>query len=544
MDVNQIYIDIDPGESRVAVIDDGSLAEIYIERQDDMRLLGNIYMGRVENVLPGMQAAFVDIGLEKNAFLYVKDAVDYEAMKRGVSIGSVLKSGDEILVQVSKEPSGTKGPRVTSHITLPGKYIVLMPGVEYIGVSRRIEDESERERLKYIISKLKPDGMGVIIRTEAEGREEEDFTEDIRLLTALWSGISGEAKMGGAPRLVHKDMDILYRSIRDLLNRNTTKVFINDRDAFLKAEGIAGSYSPDLKGLIEYYDGSVNMLDFYGISGKIKKALSRKVWLKNGGYIVIDQTEALTSIDVNTGKYTGSHDLKETILKTNLEAAGEIAKQLRLRDIGGIIVIDFIDMEVERHRARVIDRLKDEMKKDRAKSSVFGITHLGLVEMTRKKTGKRLNMILQKDCPMCNGSGRVLDEESIVKNLEREIDRIIKEHDAEAVTVEVNDDIAGYLEEHRSRYIMHMEQDLNKRIYIKGSSNIDYDDYVVKGYGRDEQVRDLIDDFEVGDRVEVDAVRSKYLDANRRHSLFSGRVEQIIYGDDRKKRKVLIDISD
>lgn len=528
--MNEIYIDAGFSETRVAVVEDGNLAEVYIERQGSERIAGNIYKGRVANVLPGMQAAFVDIGIGRNAFLFIKDVVKYKMPDEGkgnVSITDVLKVGEEILVQISKEPAGTKGARVTTHITLPGRYVVLMPNIDYIGISRRIENEEERSRLKSIMEDIKPKGMGIIIRTEAEGKNAGDFIEDVNFLTGLWSKICADQAVAAAPKIIHRDMDIIYRSIRDIFNRDTSRIIVNDRSVQKRAVDIVEFFSPESKNKVEYYDGSVNIFDFYGIESKIEKALSNKVWLKSGGYIIIDQTEALTSIDVNTGRFTGSYSLKETVLLTNIEAAREIARQLRLRDIGGIIVIDFIDMDSEEHKQMVVEELKAELKKDRTKSSVLEITHLGLVEMTRKKMAKRLSSIMQEECPLCQGNGRVLSEESVVRKLERELERIFKETDAEAVLVEINEAIARYIDVHGNDYIKYVEGHYNKRVFIKGLYSMGFSEINVKAAGSAGKIDAVSQPFEVGDRIEINSIKSKYLNASDRNNLFDGVVHDI-----------------
>jgi ribonuclease, Rne/Rng family len=548
-DMNEIYMDIGFSESRIAVMDEGALAEIYIERQGSEMTSGNIYKGRVENVLPGMQSAFVNIGLDKNAFLYIKDAVDNKKInisdpECNVSINEILKVGDEILVQVSKEPAGTKGARVTTHITLPGRYVVLMPNVDYIGISRRIENEEERERLKNIMMDIKPEDMGIIIRTESEGKNTEDFMEDINFLKGLWDRIKAESVISGAPRLIHRDMDIVFRTVRDLFSRDTQKMIINDRASYKRAVEIVNLFSPSWVDKIHYYDSSANILDFYGVDLKIEKALSQKVWLKNGGYLVIDQTEALTSIDVNTGRFTGSYNLNETVVLTNIEAAREIARQLRLRDIGGIIIIDFIDMNSEEHKLKVIDALKSELKKDRTKSTVFGITQLGLVEMTRKKMGKRLSAIMQKECPMCSGSGRVLGEESVARKIERELQRVFKETDAEAVLIEVNDEVARYILSLKDSYIKYMEQNFSKKIIVKGLASMEHSDIKIKSMGSAAKVSEHAMPFEIGDKVEINVIKTKYLNNMNRNNLFNGRICDIKVNEDGKAGQIMVDISE
>jgi len=417
--MKEIIIDVGKMQTTVALLEDKELTELYVEKNEHQSIVGNIYKGRVENVLPGMQAAFVNIGIDKNVFLYVKDAIpnayfgeeeegEFSDKYKNANINDFLKVGQEIVVQVVKEPISTKGARVTTHITLPGRFIVLMPTVEYIGISRRIENEEERERLKVLADKYKPESMGIIIRTAAEGCSEEDIKEDINFLSMLWESIKVEQVQGPVPRVIHKDMDIVYRTVRDMFTNSIDKFIINNKEQYAQVVQIVTLISKDLVKRIEFFDKAYEIFEFYDIKSKISKVLTRKVWLKSGGYLVIDQTEALTVIDVNTGKFVGSIDLKDTVLKTNVEAAREIAKQLRLRDIGGIIIIDFIDMHEKQHEEVVLESLKNSLKKDRTKTNVLGITHLGLVEMTRKKVRQRIDNAFLSECPCCNGEGKIL----------------------------------------------------------------------------------------------------------------------------------------
>lgn len=410
-----MIVDIGTDGNRVALLEDGDLAEIYIEKPGTERMVANIYRGKVSSVLPGMQAAFVDIGYEKNAFLYAGDIVakkeysededDTEA--RDYNINELVSVGQELTVQVIKEPIGTKGPRVTTNITLPGRHLVLLPDADYTGVSRRIENESERTKLKKIAESLKPDGMGLIVRTASEGMEEESFKDDLEFLLKLWDSIKDKEKKGPVPRCLHKDLGLVYRVVRDLFTRDVDKFVINDRDQYEKVVELVGIISPELKNRVELYSKDYDIFAFYQLESKLARALSRKVWLKCGGYLVIDRTEALTVIDVNTGKYVGGNNLEDTVLKTNIEAAAEIARQLRLRDIGGIIIIDFIDMHEHEHQQMVMDALKQALKKDRTRTTVVGMTGLGLIEMTRKKVRQELSTVLYIDCPCCEGTGKV-----------------------------------------------------------------------------------------------------------------------------------------
>src|SRR5665647_1210616 len=359
--LKEILVNIGEEETRVAVLEDKLLVEIFIERSINQRLVGNIFKGRVENVLPGMQAAFVNIGLEKNAFLYVEDAMPanspdgngHDSYTLGANICDILKQGQEILVQIVKEPIGTKGPRVTTHITLPGRYLVLMPTVDYIGISRRIESEKERERLKDLAARVKPEGMGVIVRTVAEGVEEEELHQDIALLTKLWRKILSRSAHGTVPNVVHRDLELVQRILRDVFTEDVDRLILDSRYEYEKVLELQDISNPRLK-IKVFLDERESIFEEYGIEQEIERALNHKIWLKCGGYLVIDQAEALTAIDVNTGKYVGTTNLEDTVLKTNLEAAREIAHQLRLRKIGGIVIVDFIDMSQEEHRSEVL----------------------------------------------------------------------------------------------------------------------------------------------------------------------------------------------
>ena len=413
------------GETRVALLEDRELVEIYIERQFPERLVGNIYRGKVCSVLRGMQAAFVDIGYKKNAFLYVGDAVpqkeysdevnDAFSNVRNNSIDEILKPGQEITVQVIKEPAGTKGPRVTTHITLPGRHLVLLPNADYTGISRRIEKDIERSKLKKIADELKPEGMGLIVRTASEGKEAEEFTHDLNFLLRLWDTIRHKEPAGPVPRCIHKELSLMYRTVRDLFTMDIDKFVINDQQQYEKVLELVDMISPSMKLRVEHFDKNDELFEYYQIESKIEKALAKKVWLKCGGYLVIDRTEALTVIDVNTGKYIGKSNLEDTVLKTNIEAVKEIAKQLRLRDIGGIIIIDFIDMHESEHQLMVLEALRQALKKDRTRTTVVGMTGLGLIEMTRKKIRQELSTAMTVDCSCCEGTGRVLSPESIAR---------------------------------------------------------------------------------------------------------------------------------
>lgn len=484
----EFVVNIEPDESRAALLEEGQLVELYIERQSGERVAGNIYKGRVENVLPGMQAAFVNIGLERNAFLYVEDAlahpmtldedeVDTDEWQqrrfRGrPSIGDVLRVGQEIIVQVTKEPIGTKGARVVTSCSIPGRFLVLMPSASYIGVSRRIEDTTEKERLKNIAAKIKPASMGVIVRTAAEGRDERDLKRDVNYLLKVWNRILEKAARMSAPALLYRDYDLVYRLVRDFFTDEIDRLYIDSPIEFAKAKDVLRSLAPRLKNRVALYRGELPIFEGFGIEPEIEKALRRKVWLDCGGYIVIDETEALVSIDVNTGKFIGTTNLSDTVLRTNLEAAREIARQLRLRNMAGIIIVDFIDMDSAEDQEQVLRVLEEEVRRDRVKTNIVGFTSLGLVEITRKKVRRDLDEIMQKRCPYCDGTGRLLNEETVALNAERKLRAASRKLNAEAFMVRVHPLVAAVLIGPGGAGLHRLEQELGKVIFVKGSESL------------------------------------------------------------------------
>jgi ribonuclease G len=490
--MKEIIIDVGSRQTRVALLENKELTEIYIERQNNERITGNIYKGKVENVLPGMQAAFVDIGLDKNAFLYVKDALpntyfDEEdeavdsAQYKDYQIEELLKAGQEIMIQIMKEPIDTKGARVTTHITLPGRFVVLMPTVEYIGISRRIESDAVREKLKKMAEELKPKGMGLIVRTAAEDCTAEDISNDINFLLKLWDNIRQKQKTGVTPRIVHKDINIIYRTVRDMFTKDIDRLVINNKEHYEKVRELIVMISSNLNSKVEYYNKNYDIFEFYEVESQLSKVMSRKVWLRCGGYIVIDQTEALTSIDVNTGKFVGTVDLRDTVLKTNMDAAKEIAKQLRLRDIGGIIIIDFIDMPDSEHESAVLEALKNALKRDRTRTNVLGMTQLGLVEMTRKKVRQRIEKVLLAPCPYCKGEGRILSSETIVKKIEKEVNSLFLNTGARAAYLEIHPDVEELINYYIDEDIIELGESYKKPVLIKTSTEIHREGYSVKG---------------------------------------------------------------
>ncbi|HEY3056125.1 MAG TPA: Rne/Rng family ribonuclease [Thermoanaerobaculia bacterium] len=458
----EIVINATKHESRIAVLDEGQVVELWVERTRHRTVVGNIYKGRVTKVLPGMQSAFVDLSLERDAFLYVSDVAEdieeYESetpdelqldevnQRPEASISDLLREGQEIVVQVSKDTIAGKGARITSHVTLPGRFLVYMPTVNHIGVSRRIEDENERTRLKDILERIRPqDTGGFIVRTAGEQREEEEFRADLKYLTDLWEQIKRRGEKTSAPNAIHHDLDLILRTIRDVLSPEFKSVWVDSVDEYQRIVEFLDQIQPQLVSRVRLYRRDEPIFDEFGIEPEIAKALKSKVWLKSGGYIVINQTEALVAIDVNTGKYVGKKNLEETVFRTNLEAAKEIVRQIRLRDLGGIIVLDFIDMEEATNRAMLFQALEEEIKKDRSKTKILQISEFGLIEMTRKRVRQSLERSLTQACPYCGGSGRIKSNTTIALEIWRELMKARDLHEGQDVIVRVNPIIYGSL---------------------------------------------------------------------------------------------------
>ncbi len=425
----EILINVTPQETRVAVVENGMLQELHIERTHARGIVGNIYKGKVARILPGMQAAFVDIGLERAAFLHAADLrVPPQQLASGeiqvqTPIVELLREGEEIIVQVSRDPLGSKGARLTMNITLPARYLVYMPFTKHIGISQKIEDEAARERLRELLKAATEDGAqgGYILRTMAETAREDELRNDIHYLRRVWDVVQEKIVSAGPCTLVHADLPLALRAMRDLVRSGVEQIRLDSRETFQKAEEFAGEFIPELQAHIEYYPGERPIFDLYSVEDEIKKALDRKVPLKSGGYVIVDQTEAMTTIDVNTGAYVGRRTLEETLFKTNLEAAQAIARQLRLRNIGGIIIIDFIDMADPEHRRQVVRALEKALAHDRAKVHIVEMSGLGLVELTRKRTRESLERVLCEPCPTCNGRGILKTAQTVCYEIFREI---------------------------------------------------------------------------------------------------------------------------
>lgn len=501
---NELIINARLHETRVALVENGTVVELHVKRGSEMELVGNIYLGRVLRVLPGMQAAFVDIGIDKSAFLYVTDVYNdiryweqimlkeedednsletvtslrIRFLKGGdINIEGLLQEGQDILVQVSKEPLGTKGARLTSHITLPGRHLVFMPTVDHIGISRRIEDEKERIRLKKIIQELRPPSVGFIVRTVSERALKDKLKSEMEFLTRLWANIQRRRETSSAPSLLHKELTITLRAVRDLFTKEIDRLVIDSKEEYKLILEFIETFAPNLRYSIELYEGREPIFDAYGIDMEINRALEKKIWLKSGGYIVIESTEALTAIDVNTGSYVGKRNLEETIVKTNLEAVKEIAYQIRLRNIGGLIVIDFIDMDREADRERIFMTLKEALEKDRAKTTVVKMSELGLIEMTRKRTKENINLFLTEPCLYCEGRGRLKSPTTICYDIFRDMERESVSGEEDKIYLLVNPEIEKVLKEEERYSVMELEKRINRRIII-----IPKDDFYLEQY--------------------------------------------------------------
>jgi len=524
---NEIVINAAPEETRVALLENKTLTELYFDRKRDRGILGNIYKGVVEKVLPGMQAAFVNIGTEKAAFLYVADviteqeangtcteeaeAVEFEegweekkeeeeaesmdepvssqesdesvpviprVKRRGhPSIEELLKQGQEIVVQVSKGPIGTKGPRVTTYISLPGRYLVYMPQVNQLGISRQIAREEERHRLKEIISRLRKQGTGYIVRTVSEGMTETEVKNDIDFLDLVWQNAVKRRDKLKAPALLHTDLDLVFRTARDLFTKEIDRFVIDSKPDYERIKDFVGTSLPSFASRVELWEKNTPIFEAYGLEEEIVRAKNRRVWLKSGGYLVIDRAEALTVIDVNTGRFVGKKGLEETIFKTNMEAAKEIAWQLRLRNIGGIIIIDFIDMKKEKNKEHVFNTLVHAVSTDKAKTNILKISDLGLVEMSRERTREALLRVLCEPCAYCEGRGYTKAPTTICYEIFRGIRRLSPSESEKKIVVAAHPTIVGILQEQEHHGLDVLERSHHKKIILKADANFHIEQY-------------------------------------------------------------------
>nr|WP_067298665.1 ribonuclease G [Marinobacterium profundum] len=468
----EILINFTPMETRVAVIENGVPQELYIERAKRRGLVGNIYNGKVVRVLPGMQAAFVDIGLERAAFIHVEEVLGQSATaeeRSNTSIAQVLREGQGLLVQVTKDPIGTKGARLTTHLSIPSRYLVYMPGNEHIGVSQRIEDNEERDRLRSLIDSLAEEAGeesrgGFILRTVAEGANETELRADLLFLYRLWGAIQDKIKGAGLPEIVYEDLPLNMRALRDMAHAGVERIRIDSRETYQKAQEFVQALVPEIQHKLEYYPGERPIFDLFNVEEEIKRGLGRKVELKSGGYLIFDQTEAMTTVDINTGGFVGHRNLEETIFKTNLEAATAIGRQLRLRNLGGIIIIDFIDMEDSDHQRQVLRTLERVLEKDHAKCKVTGVSELGLVEMTRKRTRESLEQVLCDACSQCQGRGMIKTAETVCYDIFREILRQHRAYDTDSYLVLGAQTVVDYLLDDASEHLAELEAFIGKTI--------------------------------------------------------------------------------
>ncbi|MHB1645639.1 MAG: Rne/Rng family ribonuclease [bacterium] len=504
----ELIINKDDYETRVALLESGQLVDFYLERKSGSPKHGNIYKGKVMQILPGIQAAFIDIGYDKSAFLYAGDFFDIDITdydffdgdeenndistsftpkkkkkrkkeKNLPSIDELLRKNQEILVQIAKEPVKTKGPRVTSHISLPGRYLVYLPTSPHIGISRKIKNESERKRLKSIAMEYKPEEAGLIIRTAAENASEVEIERDIKFLVNLWNNIYKDKMDSKAPALIHEDLSISLRAIRDLLNNSIDNVIVDNKEEYDKIINFLDIQSPEFKNRVELYDKDQMILEYYDVENEIYKALDKKIWLKSGGSIVIESTEALTSIDVNTGKYVGKRNFEDTILKTNMEAAKEIAYQLRLRNIGGIIIIDFIDMQKTENKEKVYHTLEEVLKNDRVRTTINKISELGLLEMTRKRLRNSLSSMLMENCPLCEGNGLIKSSQTICFEIFRKILKTSKKTRSKKITVTVHPQVMNKIYEEETN-IEKLENKIGKKILFKMQDSFHPETYEIE----------------------------------------------------------------
>lgn len=472
----EILINVTPVETRVALVENGMLQEAYIERTSRKGIVGNIYKGKVVRVLPGMEAAFVDIGLERAAFIHASDVVSSQTgpdeasdvPKTVPDIRTLLREGQSLVVQVTKDPIGTKGARLTTQLSIPSRYLVFMPGVSHIGISQRIEDDTERSRLKSLIEQASAekediDG-GFIIRTAAEGASTEEMVADMVYLHRVSQSINERITRVKAPCAVYQDLPLFIRTIRDLIRPQTEKVRIDSRESHQRVMEFVDEFVTEFSDKVEYYPGERPIFDLYSVEDEIQKALSRKVQLKSGGYVIIDQTEAMTTIDINTGAFVGHRNLEETIFKTNLEAARAISRQLRLRNLGGIIIIDFIDMEDTEHQRQVHRMLEKMLERDHAKTKITGVSELGLVEMTRKRTTESLGQVLCESCPVCDGRGFLKTAETVCYEIFREIMRVNRVYEAESYLVMASQKVVDRLLDEESDNVADLETFISKTI--------------------------------------------------------------------------------
>lgn len=485
----EVLVNVAPTETRVARVENGVLLEVAIERANKRSLVGNIYQGKVVRVMPGMQAAFVDIGLEKAGFIHVNDVVSGKSSEAGSANGvrpdirQLLREGQKVTVQVIKEPIGTKGARLSTQLSVSSRYLVYMPDVDHIGISQRIEQEEERERLRKQLelaiasSDMSDEGGGYIIRTVAEGVSEDELRVDVGYLHRLWGLVKTQIAKVSPPAVIYQDLPLSLRTLRDAAMEDVEKVRVDSRGVFKQMSEFAEIFCPDLVKDMEYYEGPRPLFYLYGVEDEINKALERKVYLKSGGYLVFDQTEAMTTIDVNTGGFVGHHNLEETIFKTNLEAAGAIARQLRLRNLGGIIILDFIDMQNPENQRQVLRRLEKSLEQDRVKMKISGVSDLGLVEMTRKRTSENLQQVLCVPCEACHSRGYLKSAEAISYDIMREIMGTAKTFESAKVLVIAAPPVIDRLVNEDAPHVQSLEKHIERPVEFRVESSYSQEQY-------------------------------------------------------------------
>jgi len=506
----EIFISESSGETRIAIVEDSRLVEFYVEKPENERMVGNIYKGQVENIIDGMQAAFVDIGHETNAFLPFNEIEDNnypfpgmldvaddeesngQARKNRNSAHPALQSGEDIIVQVIKEPYRGKGPRVTTSISLPGRFMVLLPFADHVGVSRKIHNRNEKRRLKRIGYEIKPENFGIIVRTVAERKSKEELANDINYLISTWKKVDGNIKKDRSPCIVYKDMEMASSIIRDVFTADVDRVIVDDKKMYKNLLNYIKSTSPQLVNKIQEYSGRIPIFEKYDIDREIEKSLNRKVWLKSGGHLVIEHTEAMVTIDVNSGKYIGKKNHEQNSLRINLEAAREIARQLRLRDIGGLIVVDFIDMEEEHNKKRIYNEMKKEIRRDRAKIALTSISEFGLMEMTRQRVRLSLLLSTSEACPVCRGTGRVPSKESMVTKIESWIKRFKSRCNERRLILKVHPTMAGYLTEGTRSIIRRLMWQHIMKIDVDPDEGVNVDEFRFLSKKRK---KDITDDY-------------------------------------------------
>ena len=495
---NEILINATPSETRVAILEKSQFVELHLERARFRSVAGSIVKGRVTRVLPGMQAAFVDVGLEKAAFLYAGDyvenieSIEEEDEPRGrrnrgrngggrrvPNIESLLREGQEIVVQIAKEPIGGKGARITSHVSIAGRHLVLTPWAQRVGVSRRIDSDRERRRLREIVNRIRPPDLGFIIRTAGEGTREADLEADVRYLTEVWDDVQIHKDQVRAPEALYREPSLPLRVIRDFANSETKRIVVDSQQAYDEMKSFVDRFVADPKPRIKLYEGTEPIFDHFGTESQIDANLGRKVWLKSGGYLIIDQSEALTAIDVNTGRYVGRRDLEDTVLKTNLEAVREVVQQLRFRNIGGLIIIDLIDMESTENREKTFRALQDAVRQDKARTNILKISELGLVEMTRKRTRENLVQVLCEPCSYCDGKGYVLSENSVAQKVLREIKKDLPRFCGRRIAVTVNRRVAEQLLGPEGKTLEALERELGREIEIRSQGEMHQEQFEI-----------------------------------------------------------------